>query len=135
MGKYVKRLPSSRRQKLWGSCVCVLHQFSVSPRIYMPILPTNYKKITKHFQYGYKTETRLKHIMYYTIFQNRPHMCKLPNHMAWCIMRIVYFAIYKWLAVCDCWFGWSGCLCVLCLCGHLGRESVSVFDGLVYLYV
>ena len=37
------------------------------------------------------------------------------------------------LRSCSCLRGSLGCLCVLGLYGHLGRESVSVFDGLVYL--
>ena len=27
-------------------------------------------------------------------FSKLPHMCKLLNHMAWCIMRLVHFALY-----------------------------------------
>ena len=49
----------------------VLRQFSVSPRIHAPILPDKLQKITKCFQCGYKTETKLKHRTHYAIFQNR----------------------------------------------------------------
>ena len=31
------------------------------------------------------------------------------NCMAWCIMQLVYFALYKWLAVCVCGCGLSSC--------------------------
>ena len=55
-------------------CVRVLRQSSVFPRIHAPIFPTNYKKITKRFRCGYKTETRSRHRTHYAIFQNR-HIC------------------------------------------------------------
>ena len=56
--------------------------------------------------------------------------------MAWCIMRIVYFAhIYKWLAFLRLWvsIAYQVVLCGLGLYGRLGRESVSAFDGFVHL--
>ena len=49
---------------------CILHQILFFPRIYMPILPPKLQKITKHFQCGYKTKTKLKHRTHYAIFQN-----------------------------------------------------------------
>ena len=45
--------------------------FSFPTRIHAPILPDKLQKITKHFQCGYKTKTKLKHITHYAIFQNR----------------------------------------------------------------
>ena len=27
-------------------------------------------------------------------FSESPHMCRSPDHMAWCIMRLVHFALY-----------------------------------------
>ena len=72
MGKCVKRLPSSRWQKLVGALhECVLCQILFSPRIHAPILPDKLQKITKCFQCGYKTKTKLKYITHYAIFQNR----------------------------------------------------------------
>ena len=60
---------------------------------------------------------------------------QVANCMAWYIMRLVHFALYKWLAVCACGCGCSGCLCSLGLYGHWVRESVSVFDGLFFVFV
>ena len=67
-----KRVASSRWQSFGVMCVCVLRQFSVSPHMYTPILPDKLQKITKRFQCGHKTKTKLKHITHYAIFQNRP---------------------------------------------------------------
>lgn len=58
-------------RELWVLYRCVLRQFSVFPRIYMPILPDKLQKIAKRFQCGYKTKTKLKHRTHYVIFQNR----------------------------------------------------------------
>ena len=58
---------------------------------------------------------------------------QVANYMAWFIMRLVHFAIYKWLAFCACECGSLGCLCDIGLYVHLESENVSVFDGLVYL--
>ena len=55
-------------------CVRVLRHFSVFPHIHALILPGKLQKITKCFQCGYKTETKLKHRTHYAIFQNR-HIC------------------------------------------------------------
>ena len=40
----------------------------------MPIFADKLQKITKCFQCGYKTKTKLKHRTHYAIFQNR-HIC------------------------------------------------------------
>ena len=59
------------------------------------------------------------------------HIAKLYGlvHYAAC----VFCPIYKWLVACAYWCGWSSCLYGLGLYGRLGREIMSVFDGLVYL--
>ena len=54
--------------------------------------------------------------------------------MAWCIMQLVHFALYingLWSAlVC---VAYQAVLCGIGLYGRLEIESVSVFDGIVYL--
>lgn len=42
-------------------------------------------------------------------FSKSPHMCRSPDHMAWCIVWLVNFALYTRLAICDCWCCLSGC--------------------------
>ena len=44
-----------------------------------------------------------------------------------------FLPTYKWLAVCACGCGSLGRLCDFDLYGRLESESVSVFDGFVYL--
>ena len=69
-------------------------------------------------------------------FSKSPHMCRSLGYMAWRIIRLVHFLlIYKLLAFLRLWvsIAYRAVLCGLGLYGHLGRESVSVFDGLVYL--
>ena len=121
-------------RELWVLYRCVLRQSSVFPCIHAPILPINYKKITKHFQYGYKTETKLKHRTHYAIFQNRRIYvsCQLYGlvHYAACAF-LPYINVLRLALVGG--YSLSGCLCGLGLYRHLGRESVSVFDGFVYL--
>ena len=95
-------------------CVRVLRQFSVFPRIHAPILPINYKKITKCFQCDYKTETKLKRRTHYAIFQNRRicadrpviwlgalcGLCILPyiNGLRLAFVGVAYHAVYAALA-------------------------------------
>ena len=119
-------------RELWVLYRCVLHQFSVSPHMYTPILPDKLQKITKRFQCGHKTVTNwnIERIMQF--FKIAVYM-KVANCMAWYIMRFVHFAIYARLAVCSCECGRSSCLCSLWPCGHWESESVSVFDGFMYL--
>ena len=133
MGKYVKRLPSSKAARALGRMhECVLRHFSVSPRMYAPILPTNYKRLQSVFNVVAK-QRQNRDRTHYAIFQNR-HIyvsCQLYGlvHYAAC----VFLSIYKWLAFCACGCGCSGCLYGLGLYGRLESDSVSVFDGLVYL--
>lgn len=129
-----KRVASSRWQSFGVMCVHAYYVNFQFPHAYMrQFCPTNYKKITKHFQYGYKTKIKLKYITHYAIFQNRRicASCQLYGliHYAAC----VFLPIYKWLAACACWCVWSGCLYSLGPCGHWESESVSVFDGFLYL--
>ena len=98
--------------------VCVLRQFSVSPRIYMPILPHKLQKITKNFQYGYKTKTKLKHRTHYAFFKNRRicASCQIIWLGALCGLCILPYI--HGLRLAACLRGWSGCLCVLGLYGR-----------------
>ena len=91
------------------------------------------QKITKRFQCGYKTETKLKHRTHYAIFQNRRIYSDCPA--IWlgalcglCILHHIYGLRSALVGVAG-----QAVLCVLGLYGHLWRESVSVFDGVVYL--
>ena len=109
-----KRVTSSRRRKLWGSCVCVLCQILFSPHIHAPILPDKLQKITKRFQCGYKTKTKLKHITHYAIFQNRRicsdrtaiwlcslcGLCILPymHGLRSALVGVAHYAVYVFLA-------------------------------------
>ena len=94
---------------LWVLYRCVLRHFSVSPHMYTPILPDKLQKITKRFQCGHKTETKLKYITHYAIFQNRRicASCQLYGlvHYTAC----VFLPIYIWLAFCSCEYSLSGC--------------------------
>ena len=105
-----KRVASSRWQSFGVMCVCVLRQFSVFPRIHTPIFPDKLQKITKCFQCGYKTETKLKYITHYAIFQNR---------------RICASCTAIWLcSLCD--------LCILPYMHGLRSALVSVADQAAY---
>ena len=136
MGKYVKRLPSSRGQKLVGALYeCVLCQILFSPRIHAPILPINYKLQKDYKTFSIWLQNKDKTETHNTLcnFSKSPHMFRSLGYMAWYIMRFVHFAIYARLAVCSCECGRSSCLCSLWPCGHWESESVSVFDGFMYL--
>lgn len=85
------------------SAYYVIFQFS---HAYMrPFCSTKLQKITKHFQCGYKTETRLKHRTHYTIFQNRRICagCQLYGltHYADCAFCPIYMTcvlrLFAWL--------------------------------------
>ena len=109
-----KRVASSRWQSFGVMCVCVLRQFSVFPRIHTPIFPDKLQKITKCFQCGYKTETKLKYITHYAIFQNR-RICASCQLYGLFIMRLVHFAIYARLAFCACGYSHQA-VCVVLVC-------------------
>ena len=126
-----KRAALIKAAKALGPCVRAYYViFQFSPRIHAPILPDKLQKIIKHFQYGYKTKTKLKHRTHYAIFQNL-HICaSRPAIWLGALCGLCVLLIYKLLAACACECGLSGCLCGLGLYGHLWRESVRVFDGL-----
>ena len=92
-------------RELWVLYERVLRHFSVSPRIHAPILPDKLQKITKHFQCGYKQRQNwnIERIMQF--FRIAAYV-QVANCMAWYIMRLVHFALYKWLAVCACEWVW-----------------------------
>ena len=122
-------------RELWVLYERVLRHFSVFPRIHAPIFPMNYKKITKHFQYGYKTKTKLKHRTHYAIFQNRRICAYSPIIWLGALCGLCILPIYKWLAVLRLWasIAYQAVLYSLGLYGRWVRESVSVFEGLVHL--
>lgn len=61
-----------KAEELWGRVCVRITSFFSFPHAYTRLFcPTNYKNITKHFQCGYKTKTKLKHRTHYAIFQNR----------------------------------------------------------------
>ena len=96
-------------RELWVLYRCVLRQFSVFPRIHAPILPRKITKDYKMFSMWLQNRDKTKTQNALCNFSKSPHMFRSSGYMAWCIMRIVHFALYKWLAFCACWCGWSGC--------------------------
>ena len=68
-------------------------------------------------------------------FSKSPHMCKLLIVWLGALCGLCIFALYingLWSALVG-EYSLSGCLYVFGLYGSLESESVSVFDGLVYL--
>ena len=128
-----KRVASSRWQSFGVMCVCVLRQFSVFPRIHAPILPHKLQKDYKTFSMWLQNKDKTKTHNALCNFSESPHMFRSHGYMALFIMRLVHFAIYARLAVCSCGCGRSRYLCSLGLYRHWACESVSVFDGFVYL--
>ena len=120
-------------RELWVLYKCVLHQFSVSPHMYTPILPDKLQKYYKTFSMWLQNRDKTETQNALCNFSKSPHMFRSHGYMALFIMRLVHFAIYARLAVCSCECGRSSCLCSLGPCGHLECESVSVFDGFMYL--
>ena len=123
-------------RELWVLYECVLRQFSVFPRIHAHIFARKLQKITKCFQYGYKTKTKLKHITHYAIFQNRRicTSCRLYGlvHYAACAF-CPYINSLQSALVSE--YSLSSCLCGVGLYGRWERERVSVFDGFVFINV
>ena len=105
-------------RELWVLYERVLRQFSVFPRIHAPILPRkitkDYKMFSMWLQNRDKTETQNA----LCNFSKSPHMCRSSGYIAWCIMRLVHFAIYIWFVVCACLRSSLDCLCVLGLYGR-----------------
>ena len=121
-------------REFWVLYERVLRHFSVFPRIHVPIFPMNYKKITKCFQYNYRTNTKLKYRTHYAIFQNRRicASCQLYGlvHYAAC----AFCPIYKWLVVCACGWVWLIRLFYIVLV-CMGVECVRVWACLTVLYL
>ena len=124
-------------RELWVVCVRVLRHFSVFLRIHAPILPTNYKKITKHFQCGYKQrqDWNTERIMQFFKIAAYVQIARLYSlvHYAACAF-LPYIHGLRLALVGE--YGLSGCFMRYWLVWALSaweRESVSVFDGLVYL--
>ena len=134
MGKCVKRLPSSKRRKLWGRvCVRITSIFSF-PTHTRAHFPHKLQKITRRFQCGYKTKTKLKHRTHYAIFQNR-RICSdrltiwLGALCGLCILPYIHGLRLALVGE----YSLSSCLYGVGLRRYLRRESVSVFEGLVHL--
>ena len=74
-----------------GPCVCAYYvNFQFPHACIRPFCPTNYKTFSMWLQNRDKTETKNA----LCNFSESPHMCKLLSHMAWCIIRLVHFALY-----------------------------------------
>ena len=73
---------------------CILCQILFSPRIYMPILPHKLQKDYKMFSMWLQNKDKIETQNALCNFSKSPHMCKLLDYMAWCIMRLVNFALY-----------------------------------------
>ena len=130
----MKRLSSSKRQKLVGALhACVLCQFSVSPRIYAPILPHKLQKDYKMFSMWLQNKNKLKYRAHYAIFQNRHIYADRPaiwlgslcglwilpyiNGLRFALVRVDHQAVYAFLACIgvECVRAWV-CLTVFCIC-------------------
>ena len=89
-----KRVSSSRRQS-FGSYICAYYVIFQFPHAYMyTFLPDKLQKITKHFQCGYKTKTRLKHRTHYAIFQNRRICADRQTIWLGALCGLCIFALY-----------------------------------------
>ena len=110
MGKYVKRLPSSRWQKVWGSCVCAYYvNFQFSHAYTRLFCPTNYKKLQNIFNVvTNKDKTETQNAL--CNFSKSPHMCKL-------------------LIV------WLGALCGLCILPYIKACVLHLFAWLIRLFI
>ena len=113
MGKYVERVASSKRRKLWGSvCVRITSIFSFPTHTrahFAPQITKDYKMFSMWLQNKDKTETQNA----LCNFLKSPHMCKLP---------II----------------WLGALCGLCILPHIhGLRSalVGVVGQAVYVFL
>lgn len=93
--------------RVW-SCMSAYYVNFQFPHAYTrPFCSTNYKlqKITKRFQHGYKTKTKLKHRTHYAIFQNRRicASCQLYGlvHYAACAFCPIYMVcglrLFAWI--------------------------------------
>ena len=120
-----------------GSCGRAYYViFSVFPRIHAPIFPMNYKAFSMWLQNKDKTETQNA----LCNFSKSPHMCRSPGyialvHYAACAFCPIYMACG--LALVD-EYSLSGCFIQSWLVWALRerrRESVSVFDGFVFISV
>ena len=115
-------------------CVRVLRHFSVFPRIHAPIFPMNYKRLQNVFNVV-TNKDKIETQNALCNFSKSPHMCKLLIVWLGTLCGCAFCPYINGLrsATCACLRGWSGCLCVISLHGRLESESVSVFDGFVYL--
>ena len=122
--------------KAWGSCVSVYYvNLQFSHAYTRPFCPGKLQKITKCFQCGYKTKTKLKHITHYAIFQNRRICADRPTIWlgALCSSCILPYINGLWSALVS--VAGQAVLCVFGLYGRWVRESVSVFNGFVFISV
>ena len=106
----MQKIVSSSRRQSFGGRVCVrimsIFSFPTHTRAYFARQITkDYKTFSMWLQNKKQTETQNA----LCNFSKSPHMFRLPNCMAWCIMRLVYFALYTWLVVCACLCGSLGC--------------------------
>ena len=92
----------------------------------------DYKMFSMWLQNRDKTET------HNTLcnFSKSPYMFRSHGYMALFIMRLVYFALYKWLAVCSCEYSLSGCFMRHWLVWALSvRERECVWRFFVFVSV
>ena len=113
--KWLKSLAIYRTKVTeFGSCMSAYYINLQFPHAYMrPFYPhTNYKKITKYFQYGYKIKTKLKHRTHYATFQNRRICANYP---------IIWLGTLYGLCILLYMHGWRSALALMgfsgCLCG------------------
>ena len=135
MGKYVEKSFFIKAAKLWGSCVCAYYvNFQFSHAYTRPFCPINYKKLQNVFNVVTKQiqNWNTEHIMQFFKIAAYVHIARPYGlvHYAACVFCTIYMACGLRLLVN---IAYRAVLYSLGLHGRWESESVSVFEGLVYL--
>ena len=101
--------------------------------MYTPILPDKLQKDYKMFSMWLQNKDKMEYRTHYAIFQNRRICADRSAIWIGALCGLCILPIYKWLVFCACWCVSLGCLCGIGLYRRLRRESMGVFEGLVYL--
>ena len=123
-------------KELWALCVCLLRQFSVSPRMYTPILPDKLQKITKRFQCGYKTKINwnTERIMQFFKIAAYVQITQLYGLVHYAACAFLPYINSLWLALVGC--GSLGCFMRSWLVWALRvRERERVWRSCVFVSV
>ena len=121
-------------RELWVLYRCVLRQFSVFPTHICAHFARQITKDYKTFSMWLQNKDKAEIQNALCNFSESPHIFSSSGYMAWCIMQLVYFALYiHGLRSALVGVAGQAVLCGIGLYGHSRRESVSVFNGFVYL--